>query len=220
MGDRVKLLAAIDMVKRSPHLSGLPNPEGLFYLNRYAIETAGSMGGESVVKYATDTKTGLKVCLKFSNNMKDFMREVQVLKKLAEGGHVPILYDFYEDPAGQAHCMVMERGEITLTEYMKKWVLFLFPSLSLSIIIIYIYPSFFPSPSPSLCTSAVVVFVVGVRYACWLGLLCFLDCLHCRPCLLSEFSPPALKHVSSVPCSGMASQIAASGSTWWTVLQK
>merc|ERR1711988_272134 len=65
MGDRIKLLAAIDMCKRSPHLTGVPNPEGLFYLNRYAIETAGSMGGESVVKYATDTKTGLPVCLKF-----------------------------------------------------------------------------------------------------------------------------------------------------------
>ena len=80
------------------------------------------MGGLNLVKLAVDMKTERRVALKFMGAKEDFVREVSFLKSL-RSEYVVELVDYYEDPHGKQHCIVLEYGEQSLADYLKKGAL-------------------------------------------------------------------------------------------------
>ena len=51
-----------------------------------------------------------------------FVREVSFLKQL-RSEYVVELIDYYEDPHGKQHCVVLEYGSLSLADYLKKGTL-------------------------------------------------------------------------------------------------
>ena len=92
------------------------------YQGRYKLEESTSMGGLNLVKLAIDMKTERKVALKFMADKEGFVREVAFLKAL-RSEFVVELVDYYEDPHGKQHCVVLEYGEQSLADYLKKGAL-------------------------------------------------------------------------------------------------
>jgi len=71
------------------------------------------------VKLAVDMKTERRVALKFIGAKESFVREVAFLKAL-RSEYVVEMIDYYEDAHGKQHCIVLEYGEQSLADYLKK----------------------------------------------------------------------------------------------------
>ena len=119
LGPRKKLAAAISSMKGVGQ--GKFSTADL-YQGRYKLEESTSMGGLNLVKLAIDMKTERKVALKFMADKEGFVREVAFLKAL-RSEFVVELVDYYEDPHGKQHCVVLEYGEQSLADYLKKGAL-------------------------------------------------------------------------------------------------
>ena len=116
LGPRKKLIAAISSLRG---LGQGKYSTADLYQGRYKLEESASMGGLNAVKLAIDMKTERKVALKFMTNKESFVREVGFLKQL-RSEFVVELVDYYEDPNGKAHCVVLEYGERSLADYLKR----------------------------------------------------------------------------------------------------
>jgi len=116
LGPRKKLVAAISSLRGLG--TGKYSTADL-YQGRYKLEETASMGGLNSVKLAIDMKTERKVALKFMTSKESFGREVSFLKQL-RSEYVVELIDYYEDPNNKAHCVVLEYGERSLADYLKR----------------------------------------------------------------------------------------------------
>ena len=116
LGPRKKLVAAISSLRGLG--TGKYSTADL-YQGRYKLEETASMGGLNSVKLAIDMKTERKVALKFMTSKESFLREVSFLKQL-RSEYVVELIDYYEDPNNKAHCVVLEYGERSLADYLKR----------------------------------------------------------------------------------------------------
>jgi len=116
LGPRKKLIAAINSMKGVGQ--GKYSTADL-YQGRYKLEETSSMGGINIVKLAIDMKTERKVALKFMTSKEAFLREVSFLKSL-RSEFVVELIDYYEDAHAKAHCVVLEYGERSLADYLKR----------------------------------------------------------------------------------------------------
>jgi N-acetylneuraminic acid mutarotase len=119
LGPRKKLAAAISSMRGVGQ--GKYSTADL-YQGRYKLEESSSMGGLNMVKLALDMKTERRVALKFMGVKEDFVREVSFLKQL-RSEYVVELIDYYEDPHEKQHCIVLEFGQISLADYLKKGAL-------------------------------------------------------------------------------------------------
>jgi len=116
LGPRKKLIAAISSMRGVGQ--GKYSTADL-YQGRYKLEETSSMGGLNMVKLAIDMKTERKVALKFLSSKDAFLREVSFLKSL-RSEFVVDLIDYYEDPNGKAHCVVLEYGDRSLHDFLKR----------------------------------------------------------------------------------------------------
>jgi len=116
LGPRKKLLAAISSM-RGVGLGKYSTAD--LYQGRYKIEETSTMGGLNLVKLAIDMKTERKVALKFMSSKESFLREVSFLKALRSEFVVDMI-DYYEDPNGKQHCVVLEYGERSLSDFLKR----------------------------------------------------------------------------------------------------
>ena len=119
LGPRKKLAAAISSMRGVG--AGKYSTADL-YQGRYKLEESASMGGLNMVKLALDMKTERRVALKFMGVKEDFVREVAFLKQL-RSEYVVELIDYYEDPHDKQHCIVLEYGQLSLADYLKKGTL-------------------------------------------------------------------------------------------------
>ena len=116
LGPRKKLAAAISSMRGVGQ--GKYSTADL-YQGRYKLEETAAMGGLNAVKLAIDMKTERRVALKFMPSKEAFVREVSFLKAL-RSEFVVELVDYYEDPNDKAHCVVLEYGERSLADFLKR----------------------------------------------------------------------------------------------------
>lgn len=119
LGPRKKLAAAISGMRGIGQ--GKYSTTDL-YQGRYKVEETTSMGGLNQVKLAVDLKTERRVVLKFMSNKESFVREVSFLN-LLRSEYVVEIIDYFEDPRDKQHCVVLEYGEQSLADFLKKGAL-------------------------------------------------------------------------------------------------